>query len=99
MVAMRGAKVVEILHGARLARLSLADAFLTCPAVHLKFPFILRGADRSRSPGRRLRVLRGSAEDPLNLLQVMLAKGATGALAPILQMLSLDRVITNVLTL
>jgi hypothetical protein len=35
-----------------------------------------RGADLFRLvPARRLRVLCGSAADPLNLLQVMLAKG------------------------
>ena len=31
----------------------------------------------SNGEARRLRVLRGSAADPLNLIQVMLAKGST----------------------
>jgi hypothetical protein len=42
---------------------------------------LIEGEPTGPDFGQRLRVLRGSAADPLNLIQVMLAKGATGVLA------------------
>ncbi len=61
----------------------IAACRLTLPAGQLRL-YSLQGSQPVAEPvsARRLRVLRGSAADPLNLLQVMLAKGTPSVFPP-----------------
>src|SRR6266496_1928251 len=73
----------------------IAPAALTADCVRFNLSASSGEPTGPAIPGRRLRVLRGSAGDPLNLLQVMLAKGATEVAAPNLQRHSLGPKLTK----